>query len=102
MWSLKGAGCGNLGSRLGPRVQFFVMGKWPSRRGAGESEEEPESTVALEDVEDRIAMLRKGRPPPPHTLEDFRDKFGLSAEGMNLHLKKDTVVIKRNELEAVY
>ena len=78
------------------------MGKRNSRPGAGESEDDPDSTVALDDVEDRISVLRRGRPPPPFTLEDFRDKFGLSAEGMNPHLKKDTVVIKQNELEAVF
>ena len=78
------------------------MGKRPSRTAAGESDEEPEPTVALEDVEDRIDVLRKGRPPPPYTLEDFRDKFGLSAEGINPHIKKDIVIIKHSELEAVY
>ena len=78
------------------------MGKRPSRTTAGESDEEPKPTVALEDVEDRIDVLRKGRPPPPYTLEDFRDKFGLSAEGINPHIKKDIVIIKQSELEAVY
>lgn len=78
------------------------MGKRPCKAGAGESEEEPDAEVALLDVEDRIAVLRKGRPPPQYSLEDFRDKFGLPAEGMNPHVKKDTAVIKQNELEAVY
>ena len=101
-WRLKGAGCGGLEGRHAPEVGFSVMGKRPSRTAAGENDEEPEPTVALEDVEDRIDVLRKGRPPPPYTLEDFRDKFGYSAEGMNPHIKKESVVIKQSELKAVY
>lgn len=69
---------------------------------AADSDEEADSTLALDEIEDKISVLRKGRPPPPYTLEDFRDKFLLSAEGINPHRSRDTVDILQSDLVAVF
>lgn len=78
------------------------MGKWPIKRAPQESDDEIDSGLALDKVEDRIAALSRDRPPPPYTLEDFRDKFGLSASGINPHRARDCKGITQTNLVEVF
>lgn len=78
------------------------MGKRPIKTAPVESDDETDSGLALDEVEDRIAVLGRGRPPLPYTLEDFRDKFGLSASGINPHRARDCKGITQTDLVEVF
>ena len=35
----------------------------------------------MDDIDDKIVVLRRGAPPPTMSFEDFRDSFGLNGTG---------------------
>ena len=58
--------------------------------------------LTVEDVDEKIAVLRRGAPPPALSSEDFRDRFGLNATGINPHKNRDTAEILHTDLTSVF
>ena len=60
-------------------------------------------SVIVDECDERIAVLRRGVPPLAVSFEEFRDRFHLNANGMNLYKRVETVdIILQTDLRAVF
>lgn len=46
--------------------------------------------LTVDESDERIAVLRRGTPPPAVSFEEFRDRYDLNGTGMNPHKRVET------------
>lgn len=61
------------------------------------------SPLNVDECDEKIAVLRRGTPPPAVSYEEFRDRFKLNGSGMNPHRRAETEnVILQSDLTKVF
>ena len=78
------------------------MGKKEKKQDVVPDDDEEPHLTTVDDVDDKIAVLRRGAPPPALSFEDFRDSFGLNGTGINPHKSRDTREILQSDLTSVF
>jgi hypothetical protein len=78
------------------------MGKKEKKQDVVPDDELEPHLTAVDDVDDKIVVLRRGAPPPALSFEDFRDSFGLNGTGINPHKSRDTTEILQSDLTSVF
>jgi len=81
---------------------FIGIGKKEKKTKIDSDDESEPNFLTVDDVDDKIAVLRRGAPPPRLSFEDFRDSFGLNETGINPHKSRDTTEILQGDLTVVF
>ena len=91
-----------LASATSSNVSGFRNGEEGKKLDVVPDDEPEPHLLSVDDVDDKIDVLRRGAPPLALSFEDFRDNFGLNGTGINLHKSTDTIEILQSALTSVF